>query len=96
MYFVLGFNDLQIKPRSIGSHLDKKHRKLCSIIIFLGKTRRYQIYFLLTVSFFAVTELFHVEPPQLDLAYLELNEAPMAKKTGDIFDDVKFFRKTYR
>ena len=44
----------------------------------------------------AVTELFHVEPPQLDLAYLELNEAPMVKKTGDIFDDVKFFRKTYR
>ena len=46
--------------------------------------------------FAPVTEVFSVEPPHLDLAYLELQEPGHVKKSGDIFDDVKFFRKSYR
>ena len=46
--------------------------------------------------FVPVTEVFSVEPPHLDLAYLELQDPGHVKKTGDIFDDVKFFRKSYR
>ena len=63
---------------------------------FFSVNYKYQIYFLWTFLTPPVTEVFNVEPPQLDLAYLELNEAPIVKKTGDIFDDVKFFRKSYR
>ena len=46
--------------------------------------------------FVPVTEVFSVEPPHLDLAYLELQDPGHVKKSGDIFDDVKFFRKSYR
>ena len=45
---------------------------------------------------FSVCKTFSVEPPHLDLEYLELSEPVLVKKTGDIFDDVKFYRKPFR
>ena len=46
--------------------------------------------------YLSVTDVFKVEPPHLDLEYLELNQQIMTKKSGDIFDDVKFYRKPFR
>jgi len=45
---------------------------------------------------YLVCEIFCVEPPQLDLDYLEIKDPVSVKKTGDIFDDVKFYRKPFR
>ena len=44
----------------------------------------------------SVTEVFSVVPPHLDLEYLEISEPVKIKKTGDIFDDVRFYRKPFR
>jgi hypothetical protein len=35
---------------------------------------------------------FAVDPPQLDLDYLEMNQPVVVKKGGDIFDDVRHYR----
>ena len=40
-----------------------------------------------------VTGVFLVDPPQLDLEYLELNPPANIKKGGDIFDDVRHYRR---
>ena len=37
-----------------------------------------------------------MEPPHLDLEYLEIREPIKTKKTGDIFDDVRHFRKPFK
>lgn len=91
-----GFSDFKTKhqTRSVGS-LEKKHRKLATVIIFLGEIWGFfRIFHLKNVL--TVTEVFNVEPPQLDLDYLETDITPIVKKTGDIFDDVKFFRRSFR
>ena len=40
-----------------------------------------------------VTAVFLVDPPQLDLEYLEMDPPATVKKGGDIFDDVRHYRR---
>ena len=40
-----------------------------------------------------VSGVFIVAPPQLDLDYLEIGPPVLMKKGGDIFDDVRHYRK---